>query len=142
MNIQTTNTALDYCRSIQRELDALETILKSETVRMLCHDEQLAEAYAELEFDDSGEPVEAIYQWINETLLEFKILRTDDQSQTRAEMLRTCGAPHCEITRDSNDGQVISITTYDGADQATIRNTYPHLSQFVDEIALWNTHPQ
>lgn len=134
MTTETTNTALDYCRSIRRELDALETILECETVRTDDDDEQLAEAYTELEFENTGEPIEAIYQWINETLLEFKILRTDDRSQTRVEMLRTCGGPRCEITRDSNDGQVISITTYDGTDQATTRNTYPHLAQFIDDI--------
>lgn len=135
MTNQTTNTALDYCRSIQCELDALETILNCDTKWHTGDDELLAEAYKELEFENTGEPIEAIYQWINETLLEFKILRTDNRSQTRVEMLRTCGGPRCEITRDSNDGQVISITTYDGTDQATTRNTYPHLSQFIDDIA-------
>lgn len=132
---QTTNTALDYCRSIQCELDALENLLDCEAVKTDDDDERLAEAYAELEFDNTGEPCDAVHQWINETLLDFKILRTDDQNQTRVEMLRTCGGPHCEITRDSNDGQIIAVTTYDGTQQATTRNTYPHLSQFIDDIA-------
>jgi len=135
MNTTTTNTALDYCRSIQCELDALENLLDCEAVRTDDDDTRLAEAYAELEFENTGEPYEAITQWINETLLEFKIFRTDDTEQTRIEMLRTCGGPHCEITRDSYDGQVIAITTYDGTQQATTRNTYPHLSAYLDEIA-------
>lgn len=134
MNTQTTNTALDYCRSIQCELDALENLLDCEAVRTDDDDERLAEAYAELGFENTGDAADAVHQWINETLLEFKILRTDDREQTRVEMLRTCGGPHCEITRDSNDGQVIAVTTYDGSNQATIRNTYPHLSQFIDDI--------
>lgn len=135
MNTQTTNTAQDYCRSIQCELDALENLLDCETVRTDDDDTRLAKAYAELEFENTGDTSEAIYQWINETLLDFKILRTDDRNQTRIEMLRTCGGPHCEITRDSNDGQVIAITTYDGTQQATIRNQYPNLSAYLDEIA-------
>ena len=135
MNTETTNTALDYCRSIEGELIALENLLDCEAVRTDDDDERLIEAYAELEFENTGDPADAIHQWINETLLEFKILRTDDQEQTRVEMLRTCGGPHCEITRDSNDGNVIAITTYDGANQATIRNTYPHLANYIDEIA-------
>ena len=136
MNTATTNTALDYCRSIQCELDALENLLDCEAVRTNDDDTRLAEAYAELEFENTGDAADAIHQWINETLLDFKILRTDDREQCRVEMLRTCGGPHCEITRDSNDGQVIAITTYDGTQQATTRNTYPHLSQFIDDIAL------
>ena len=135
MTTQTTNTALDYCRSIQCELDALENLLDCEAVRTDDDDERLLEAYAELEFENTGDTSDAIHQWINETLLEFKILRTDDRSQTRIEMLRTCGGPHCEITRDTNDGQIIAVTTYDGTQQATTRNTYPHLSQFIDDIA-------
>ncbi len=135
MNTETTNTALDYCRSIEGELIALENLLDCEAVRTDDDDERLIEAYAELEFENTGDPADAIHQWINETLLEFKILRTDDQEQTRVEMLRTCGGPHCEITRDSNDGNVIAITTYDGRNQATIRNTYPHLANYIDEIA-------
>jgi len=135
MNTTTTNTALDYCRSIQCELDALENLLDCEAVRTDDNDTRLAEAYAELEFWNTGDTSDAIYQWINETLLEFKILRTNDRNQTRIEMLRTCGGPHCEITRDNNDGQVIAITTYDGTQQATTRRTYPHLSAYLDEIA-------
>lgn len=135
MDTTTTNTALDYCRSIQCELDALENLLDCEAVRTDDDDERLAEAYAELEFDNTGDAADAVHQWINETLLEFKILRTDDRNQTRVEMLRTCGGPYCEITRDSNDGQIIAVTTYDGRNQATTRNTYPHLSQFIDDIS-------
>ena len=135
MTTQTTNSAREYCHAIECELIALENLLDCEAVRTDDDDARLLEAYAELEFENTGDAADAIHQWINETLLEFKILRTDDRNQTRVEMLRTCGGPHCEITRDSNDGQVIAITTYDGTQQATTRNTYPHLSQFIDDIA-------
>jgi hypothetical protein len=135
MTNQTTNSAREYCHAIECELTALETILKCETKSHSDNDEKLLEAYAELEFENTGDACDAIHQWINETLLEFKILRTDDREQTRVEMLRTCGGPRCEITRDSDDGQIIAVTTYDGTQQATTRNTYPHLSQFIDDIA-------
>ena len=135
MTTQTTNSAREYCHAIECELIALENLLDCEAVRTDDDDARLLEAYAELEFENTGDAADAIHQWITETLLEFKILRTDDRNQTRVEMLRTCGGPHCEITRDSNDGQVIAITTYDGTQQATTRNTYPHLSQFIDDIA-------
>lgn len=135
MTNQTTNTAREYCHAIECELIALENLLDCEAVRTDDDDERLLEAYAELEFENTGDAADAVHQWINETLLEFKILRTDDRNQTRVEMLRTCGGPRCEITRDSNDGQIIAVTTYDGTQQATTRNTYPHLSQFIDDIA-------
>jgi len=135
METQTTNTARDYCREISKELDALEFILATadnldEAIAL-----DVAAAYAELEQENTADDYEAPLTWINNTIVDLKILRTDDREQTRVEILRTCGGPHCEITRDSNDGQVIAVTTYDGSDQATIRNQYPNLSAYLDEIA-------
>ena len=135
METQTTNTARDYCREISKELDALEFILATadnldEAIAL-----DVAAAYAELEQENTADDYEAPLTWINDTILDLKILRTDDRDQTRVELLRTCGGPHCEITRDSNDGQIIAVTTYDGSDQATVRNTYPNLSAYLDEIA-------
>jgi hypothetical protein len=135
METQTANTARDYCREISKELDALEFILATadnldEAIAL-----DVAAAYAELEQENTADDYEAPLTWINNTILDLKILRTDDREQTRVELLRTCGGPHCEITRDSNDGQIIAVTTYDGSDQATIRNTYPNLSAYLDEIA-------
>jgi len=135
MNTATTNTARDYCREISKELDALELILATAGDRDEALTEDIAAAYNELGQENTGDDYEAPLTWINETILDLKILRTDNHEQTRVELLRTCGGPHCEITRDSNDGQVIAITTYDGSDQATIRDTYPHLSAYLDEIA-------
>ena len=131
----TTNTALDYCREIRKELDALEFILTTAGNFDPATAEDIAAAYAELEQENTNDDYEAPLTWLNESCLDLKVLRTDDQEQTRVEILRTCGGPHCEITRDSNDGQIIAVTTYDGSDQATIRNTYPNLSAYLDEIA-------
>jgi hypothetical protein len=135
MNTQTTNTARDYCRGIARELDALEFILTTAGDLDEALAEDIAAAYAELGQENTNDDYEAPLTWLNESCLDLKVLRTDDHEQTRVEILRTCGSPHCEITRDSNDGQVIAITTYDGTEQATIRNQYPNLSAYLDEIA-------
>jgi len=136
MNTETTtNTAREYCRAIARELDALEFILATHGNLDPATAEDIAAAYAELEQENTNDDYDAPTTWINETCLELKILRTDNREQTRIEILRTCGGPHCEITRDNNDGQVIAITTYDRPHQATIRNTYPNLSAYLDEIA-------
>jgi hypothetical protein len=131
----TTNTARDYCRNIGRELDALDFIL---TAGHDLDDETAAayaEAISELDADIELDAYDIVNQYLNETALEMKILRTDDHQQTRVEILRTCGGPHCEITRDSNDGYIVAVTTYDGHDQATIRNSYRELANYLDEIA-------
>ena len=135
MNTTTTNTARDYCRGIARELDALEFILTTAGDLDPATAEDIAAAYAELGQENTNDDYEAPFTWLNESCLDLKVLRTDDREQTRIEILRTCGGPHCEITRDSNDGQIIAVTTYDGSDQATIRNQYPNLSTYLDEIA-------
>ena len=96
---------------------------------------QYNEAINELDADIELDAYEIVSQYLYETVLEITILRTDDRQQTRVEILRTCGGPRCDISRDSNDGQIISVTTYDGHDQATIRNSYPELSNYLDELA-------
>ena len=135
MNTQTTNTARDYSRAIAQELDALEFILTTAGDLDPATTEDIAAAYAELGQENTNDDYEAPLTWLNESCLDLKVLRTDNREQTRVEILRTCGGPHCEITRDSNDGQVIAVTTYDGTEQATIRNQYPNLSAYLDEIA-------
>ena len=135
METTTTNTARDYSRAIAQELDALEFILTTAGDLDPATAEDIAAAYADLGQENTNDDNEAPLIWLNESCLDLKVLRTDDREQTRVEILRTCGGPHCEITRDSNDGQVIAITTYDGTEQATIRNQYPNLSTYLDEIA-------
>jgi hypothetical protein len=132
----TTDTARDYCQLIGRELDALELVL--ETGLDIENDQtagEYAEAINELGADIEQDPYDIVSQWLNETILELKILRTDNRNSTRVEMLRTCGGPRCDITRDSDDGLIISITTYSGTDQATTRNSYPELANYLDELA-------
>ena len=132
----TTDTARDYCQLIGRELDALELVL---TTGLDIEDDQTAGEYAEaineLGADIEQDPYDIVGQWLNETILELKILRTDNRNSTRIEMLRTCGGPRCDITRDSDDGLIVAITTYSGTDQATTRNSYPELANYLDELA-------
>jgi hypothetical protein len=139
------NSAREYCRLIGNELDALETILSTDQTALNMHiagenareayDKTYDEAVKELETDGDMDAYDILSQYLNETILELKILRTDDGNSTRIEMLRTCGGPRCDISRDSDDGQIVSITTYDGSEQATIRNSYPALAQHLDDIA-------
>ena len=142
------STAREYCQNIGRELDALELILSTDIEAMkqiiagnsanwADDDEakQYSEAINELDADIELDAYQIVSQYLYETVLEITILRTDDHQQTRIEILRTCGGPRCDISRDSNDGQIISVTTYDGHDQATIRNSYPELSNYLDELA-------
>ena len=91
----TTNTARDYCRNIGRELDALDVILTHagrdlDDIAAATY----AEAISELETDPDLDACDIVAQYLNETALAMKILRTDDQQQTRVEILRTCGGPH------------------------------------------------
>ena len=140
------STAREYCQNIGRELEALELILSTdiEALRLITTErttydnetiEQYDEAVSELDADIELDAYQIVSQYLYETVLEITILRTDDRQQTRVEILRTCGGPRCDISRDSNDGQIISVTTYDGHDQATIRNSYPELSNYLDELA-------
>lgn len=140
------STAHEYCQNIGRELEALELILSTDIEAMkliiagksaynVDEAQQYSEAVSELDADIELDAYQIVSQYLYETVLEITILRTDDHQQTRVEILRTCGGPRCDISRDSNDGQIISVTTYDGHDQATIRNSYPELSNYLDELA-------
>jgi hypothetical protein len=139
------SAAREYCQLIGRELNALETVLSVDAEALRRHfagenareayDEAYDEAVKELETDPDLDAYDQLSEYLNETILEFKILRTDDRNSHRIEMLRTCGGPRCDITRDSDDGQIVAVTTYDGGDQATIRNSYPVLARYLDELA-------
>jgi hypothetical protein len=124
-------SALDYCKSIRNELVACETLLSSWDPNDF---DDMADAFDELGFSKTLQPIEAVDTWLNETCLEVIVLKSDDGSRVRVEILRTCGGPRCEINRSSDDGEVIEITTYDGTDQATIRDQYPNLANYFDEI--------
>lgn len=124
-------SALDYCKLIRTELEACETLLGSWDPSDF---NDMADAFEKLGYPKTWQPVEAVDTWLNETCLEVIVLKSDDGSRVRVEILRTCGGPRCEISRSSDDGEIIEITTYDGTDQATIRDQYSNLANYFDEI--------
>lgn len=132
MNTETTNPAEDYSRTIADELIALDTLLTWRS-----DDEEKLEALQLLEMDPDTDPDDAISIYLNETALDLSIRRDTRGSEHPAtiEILRTCGGPHCDIKRDTNDGTAIEVTTYDGQHRYTHRIYLPALSDYLDQIA-------
>lgn len=125
-----------YSTTIADEIKALELCLTLNP-----HDDNdaddLAAALATLELDHV-QPDEALTTYLNETALEVTFYRAtddDDEPTTRVAILRTCGGPRCEITRDSNDGHQIEVTTYELDECYTYRVTAPNLAATLDEMA-------
>lgn len=137
-----TNSAQTYCETIADELHALE-IVAAGTPYGYDHDhpdydDDDAAAYRaaldELEMDYS-QADDALHTYINETALDLSILR-DNDGRARIEILRTCGGPRCEITRDTYyDGQQITVTTWDHPNTASVTVWAPTVSAYLDEIA-------
>jgi len=97
-------------------------------------------ALNELELPNDYDPADTLADYLNNVCLEVTWLSTnssrDDYRKTRAEILRTCGGPRCEIIRDSTDGQIIEINTYDaGQPVDSIRVWAPILAEQLDELA-------
>lgn len=143
------NGAYEYALLIKRELLALDTLLENwgeiqedgERVRNgdapEMEDDLLAECVAaqnELGFDEWPEDVVSAY--LNETCLELTVLRADsDSERARIEILRTCGGPRCDITRDTNDGDMVEISVHDGGNHSVVRVSVGTLVASLDEIA-------
>ena len=137
-----TNSAQTYSETIADELRALEIVLAGTPYGYYDdrpdYDDDDAAAYraalAELEMDYS-QADDALHTYINETALDLSILR-DNDGRARIEILRTCGGPRCEITRDTYyDGQQITVTTWDHPNTASVTVWAPTVSAYLDEIA-------
>jgi hypothetical protein len=136
--------AREYSTNIAQEVKALETLLTLDP-----YDDdaaaEIAAALYELEIhpDTIGEPADALATYLNETALEMNYYRAagddDEEPYLRTVILRTCGGPRCEITRDSHDGQQIEVTTWDLDQTYTYRVTAPNLASLLDEFAYENT---
>jgi hypothetical protein len=141
MNPTTTHNydeARRYSTAIADEIKALELCLTLNP-----HDENdaddLAAALDTLELNHV-QPDEALATYLNETALEITLYRAtddDDEPSTRVAILRTCGGPRCEITRENNDGQQIEVTTYVLDECYTYRVTAPNLAAQLDEMAYY-----
>lgn len=137
MNLETRT----YSQLIASELLAVETLLEGRPRGYDpddTDDEHTAyrDALRELELDedydtDDNDP---LADYLNETCLEVTWYKSGDR--TRAEILRTCGGPRCEISRDSHDGSMIEVRTYEaGAPVNTMRVWAPIMADTLDMLA-------
>lgn len=140
MNTTETNQAYDYALLIRRELVALETVADSwesivtEWDDMTDEDrEELRQALAELELErPTDSDMNPIMDYLD-NVLEIQVLRGNND-RARIEILRTCGGPRCDITRDTNDGTVIEISVHDGSDHSVIRVNLPTVANYLDML--------
>lgn len=137
-----TNSAQTYCETIADELRALEIVAAGAPYgyyddRPDYDDDEAADyraALAALEIDYS-QADDALHIYINETALDLSILRNND-GRARIEILRTCGGPRCEITRDTHyDGEQLTVTTWDTPNTASVTVWAPTVAAYLDEIA-------
>jgi len=133
-----------YSQLIAGEVLAVETLLQGrptgyDPAEIYDADDEYAayrDAINELQLDldydtDDNDP---LTDYLNESCLEVTWYRSGDK--TRAEILRTCGGPRCEISRDSHDGQMIEIRTYEAGEPVdTMRVWAPIMSEQLDMLA-------
>jgi hypothetical protein len=140
MNTTTTNQAYDYALLIKRELVALDLV--AENYDMITTEwedmnpdfqAEITEALAELELErPTEEDNDPITDYLD-NVLEVQVLRGNND-RARIEILRTCGGPRCDITRDTNDGTVIEISVHDGSDHSVIRVNLPTVANYLDML--------
>ncbi len=134
-----------YSQLIAGEVLAVETLLEGRP-KYYFDDEPDDEVIAyraalnELELPQDYDPADILADYLNNYALEVTWLATnssrDDYKKTRAEILRTCGGPRCEIIRDSTDGQIIEVNTYDaGQPVDSVRVWAPALAAALDDLA-------
>ena len=124
-----------YSTGIADEIKALETLLSTN------NPDKVTKALATLEQEHVTQD-EALFTYLNETALDISYYRSHkaDNYELRTIILRTCGGPRCEITRDSNDGHQVEITTWELGESYTYRVTAPNLAGILDEFAESATH--
>ncbi len=148
MQTEPTNTAYNYALLIRGEILALETLLENwADIAGFTPDDisddidgdtfaTIVDALAELCLDwpeDGG--VDILTDYLNETCLDMTILRSEDNGRARVEILRTCGGPRCDITRDTNDGTVVEISVHDGGIHSVVRVNVDNVAAMLDELA-------
>jgi hypothetical protein len=152
METEQTNDAYEYALLIKRELLALETLLENWGDIAAAVPDDLADmdgqgvgdiidALAELGIEwPENDGIDVISTYLNETCLELTVLRAVngdlyEPARERVEILRTCGGPRCDITRDTNDGDMVQISVNSGGDASTIRVSVGTLAAALDELA-------
>jgi len=137
-----------YSQGIAGEVLAVETLLEGRpkyfdpAAHRQAGDEQTRyrDALNELQLPYDYDPADTLADYLNNVALDVTWLSTNssrnDYRKTRVEILRTCGGPRCEIIRDSLDGQIIEINTYDaGQPVDSIRVWAPILAEQLDDLA-------
>jgi hypothetical protein len=137
-----------YSQIIAGEVLAVETLLEGRPQHFDPNDIDEADeehtnyrdALNELELPQDYDPADILADYLNNYALQVTWLATnssrDDYKKTRVEILRTCGGPRCEIIRDSTDGQIIEINTYDaGQPVDSVRVWAPALAAALDDLA-------
>lgn len=134
-NMETiTNTAQDYAQSIREELVNLDMVLELSHVSLpedseedTAQQQDLRAAITALEMDHVSDG-DYFANYLNETILETVVLRAENGSRSRVEMLRTCGGPRCDIFFESNDGSNLTIEVYSGSEYGRCRVSLPDLA--------------
>ena len=130
-----------YSQLIAGEVLAVETLLQGRP-KYYFDDEPDDEVIAyraalnelELPQDYDANENDPLTDYLNESCLEVTWYKSGDK--TRAEILRTCGGPRCEISRDSHDGQMIEIRTYEAGEPVdTMRVWAPIMAETLDMLA-------
>ena len=137
------NRAQTYSDTIADELCALEIVTAGaprgyDPDAPEDDDDEMSDyraALVTLEIDYS-QADDALSIYLNETALDLTVLMDRETGRARIEILRTCGGPRCEITRDTHhDGQNITVTTWDHPHTESVTVWAPTLAAALDEIA-------
>ena len=137
MNLETRT----YSQRIAGEVLAVETLLQGRP-KYYFDDEPDNEVIAyraalnELELDEDYDTDEndPLADYLNNTCLEVTWYKSG--TKTRAEILRTCGGPRCEISRDSHDGSMLEVRTYEAGEPVdTMRVWAPIMADTLDMLA-------
>jgi hypothetical protein len=139
---ETTNEAQRYSASIADEVRAIDQLLSDPYEKDL-----RAALLAELELDhleETADGIEILYVWLNETILDVSVMldTRPDTLNSRVVLLRTAGGPHCEITRDSNNGEQITVETTWGGEFGRCVVWAGTLAAYLDELAETHAEPR
>lgn len=139
MRTETPTEAERYARSIAAEVAALDTLLGGETDPDTIRD-AIAETIGEQPDDDrldelTTDPVTVAYIWLNEIVLDLRVLRDDRDGTARLELLRTSGGPRCEITRDTSDGTAVEVVVWYGSEHYAHRMNPTAFVAWLDDLA-------
>jgi len=148
MKTEHRNDAYEYALLIKRELLALETLLENwQDIAAAVPDDladmdgqgagDIIDALAELGIEwPANDGIDVISTYLNETCLELTVLKaTGGSERARIEILRTYGGPRCDITRDTNAGDMVEISVHYWGDSSTIRVSVGTLAAALDDLA-------